>query len=116
MRMPRQRTLVLYAAILFAAACSLQDELSRVAVPGTNLYVVLSQDEKHLWRCELFASRKSVSEQLICGAPDYFEGPVTFTAEQQGTSFYVHWTQGEHHATSVRVDIRRRTIEQVRGQ
>jgi hypothetical protein len=115
-QMPRRSTLYLYTALLVAASCSLQDELSRVAVPGTDLAVVLSQDEKHLWRCELFAGRKSISEQLICGAPDYVEERVTFTTRQQGDSFYIHWTQGDHHSTSVRVDIRSRTVEQVRDR
>jgi hypothetical protein len=115
-QMLRRITLFLYVAILFAASCSLQDELSRVAVPGTDLSVVLSQDEKHLWRCELFAGRKSISEQLICAAPDYCEERVTFTTRQEGDSFYIHWTQADHHSTSVRVGIRSRTIEQVRDQ
>ena len=108
--------LFLCAAILFATSCSLEDELSRVAVPGTDLTVVLSQDEKHLWRCQLFAGRRSISEQLICGAPDYWEDRVTFTTRQQGDSFYIHWTQDDHHSTLVRVDLRSRTIEQVKDQ
>jgi len=112
--MSRKRKLVLCVALLVATSCSLQHQLSRVEVPGTDLYVVLSQDEKHLWRCELFAGRKSVSESLICGAPDYRQEPVTFTTQQHGASFYIRWVQGTH-TTSIRVDTHNRTIEQVAG-
>jgi len=109
---PQLYVYVLYLAMLCATSCSLTDQLSRVAVPGTDLYVVLSRDEKFLWRCELFAGRKSVSEQLICGAPNYGEGPVTVTTQQQGTFFYIHWVRGDS-GTTVKVDTRSRTIEQV---
>jgi hypothetical protein len=112
--MSRKRKLALCVALLFATSCSLQDQLSRVEVPGTDVYVVLSQDEKHLWRCELFAGRESVSESLICGAPDYLQEPVTFTTQQQGASFYIRWVQGTH-TTSIKVDTHNRTIEQVGG-
>jgi len=53
-------------SILVLTSCSLEHEVSRVTLPDTGLSVVVSEDEKSLYRCRIFLQEKS-SDGRICG-------------------------------------------------
>jgi hypothetical protein len=79
---------VLLAAIS-VSACSLEKEVSRVAVPDTNITLVLTEDEKQMFRYHLLVDGKPAGEPGFLGPHDIdvshkpmtaVEGPlVTFT-------------------------------------
>ena|ERR1700693_3163382 len=51
---------------MILASCSLEHEVSRVALPDTGLTVVVSEDEKSLYRCRIYPQEKS-SDGRLCG-------------------------------------------------
>jgi hypothetical protein len=57
-------------AVLSLSACSLEKEVSRVAVPGTNLTLVLTEDEKQMFRYHLLVDGKAAGEPGFLGPHD----------------------------------------------
>lgn len=66
--------IVVVATIILLCACSLTEEVARVAIPGTTLTVVVVQDEKRMYRYQIFEDGAAVSgERLFSG---YSAGPL----------------------------------------
>lgn len=49
----------IFFATIILASCSLEHEVSRVALPGTGLTVVFFEDEKSLYRYRIYPQEKS---------------------------------------------------------
>src|SRR5882724_11504587 len=61
-----RKTLTLIALL---TACSLEHEVSRVSVPGTDLTLVVVQDEKKMFRYRVVANDERVSEDRLFSGP-----------------------------------------------
>ena len=56
-------------ATLLLAACTLEHEVSRVAIPNTSLTVVVVEDEKSLYRIRIYENgKRSSSDEGIFGS------------------------------------------------
>jgi hypothetical protein len=51
--------------LITAGACSLEHEVSRVPVPGTDLTLVITQDEKRMFSYEVFSGEEAVSDRRL---------------------------------------------------
>jgi hypothetical protein len=104
------QTFVLFV-LLSLASCSLEKEVSRVAVPGTNLTIVLSEDEKGMYRYRVLSHGVPVSDERLLG-PHYDSGshPAPVVSVSQGF-VTISWpsTHTTHYVT---VDVARRQIVQ----
>lgn len=61
-----RKTLALVALL---AGCSLEREVSRVSVPGTELTLVVVQDEKQMFRYRVLAGDQPVSAERLFSGP-----------------------------------------------
>jgi hypothetical protein len=67
--------------------------MSRVAVPGTNLTLVLTEDEKQMYRYYVLADGKSASDQGFLGPHDE-DSRVVRSFPLMGTSLPSHGRAG----------------------
>jgi hypothetical protein len=56
---------LIFFATMILASCSLEHELSRVALPDTGLTVVVSEDEKSLYRYRICPQEKSSDGRIL---------------------------------------------------
>jgi hypothetical protein len=57
--------------VVALASCSTEKEVARIAVPNTNLTLVLNEDEKQMFRYQVFAEKKLASDNNFLGPHDY---------------------------------------------
>ena len=78
------RKLLLLASVAVIASCSLKSEKARVALPGTNLVLVLEEDEKRMTRYHLLVDG-TLSDEGFLGPPNApLDGKVE-VSDNQGT-------------------------------
>jgi hypothetical protein len=53
------------------ASCSTEKEVAKVAVPNTNMVLVLNEDEKQMFRYQVFADEKLESDNNFLGPHDH---------------------------------------------
>jgi len=72
------RKILLLALVAATASCSLKSEKARVALPGTNLVLVLEEDEKRMTRYYLVVGDTASAEGFL-GPPNApLDGKVEF--------------------------------------
>src|SRR5688500_16263511 len=78
------RKTLLLVLVTAAAGCSLKSEKARVALPGTNLVLVLEEDEKRMTRHHLVVGDTTSAEGFL-GPPNApLDGKVE-VSDNQGT-------------------------------
>jgi hypothetical protein len=88
---------------LVVAACALVNEKSRVDIPGTNLTIVLAEDEKQMDRYWVLADGKRASGEGFLGRPDS-DASTTADVSVHGTLVTVTWRRRgtlNHHFVEI---------------
>jgi hypothetical protein len=88
---------------LVGAGCALVKEKSRVAVPGSNLTVVLGEDEKRMYRYWVLADGRRVSDEVFLGPHDT-DSSVKAVIARQGNVVTLTW-RGSLSAQFVEIDV-----------
>jgi|SRR5580658_5023597 hypothetical protein len=63
-------SIYLVLAALGTVSCTADKEVARIAVPDTNLFLVLSEDEKQMFRYQVLADNHLVSDNNFLGPHD----------------------------------------------
>jgi hypothetical protein len=80
----------LFLGSLLLAACSLEKEVSRVAVPESNMTLVLTEDEKQMFRYHVLVNGEEAGEPGFLGPHD-FEVPVKPLVTVDGHQVVFTW-------------------------
>jgi hypothetical protein len=94
------------SAVLVAvalASCSTEKEMARIAVPNTNLILVLNEDEKQMFRYQVFADDKLASDNNFLGPHDY-KVPIQPTVTVNGSTVRFAW-HGPYITQFVEFDV-----------